>query len=674
MKPKFTFIDLFAGIGGLRTAFENVGGQCVFTSEFDPYAQQTYRANFGNEPIHGDITKIKASSIPDHDVLVAGFPCFTAGHMVLTEDGYRPIEDLRVGDHVMTHKGRLREILTIGNRMHKVGRLRAVGMLPIITTPEHPFRSVYYKRSFVKRGGKNAPVEVIGKPKWTDAEDMAGQQWCALTKYKSIDANIDSRMYDDAQAMYIAGMYLGDGYLRRYKGKNNMGVVLCITDAKYAKFGPVAGDTAHTLSKERTSLKVIISDTRYAKWLRSNFNELSHNKTIPAWVMSHPLRQRLLQGVLDTDGGKTSNGYKMVTVSKSLAYGYADLATSCGYVSSVKFVEKEPTTVIEGRTVNQRSYYTVCLYEKAKSRKSREHHGYVLRTVQRWRTLKEHQRVYNIEVADDNSYVVNCAVVHNCQPFSIAGVSKNNSMGRKHGFEDEIRGTLFFDVARIIRYKQPHAFMLENVRNLLSHDGGNTFRVIYKALTDLGYDVHYRVLNGQHFTPQKRLRIVIVGFRKPVPFSFDQKPLPPTDGVTMAQILHRRSEPVDDRFIVPEGINPRYVLSDKLWAFLQGYAQKHKDAGNGFGCSVVGPSDVARTLSARYYKDGSEILVSRGSKNPRKLTPRECARLMGFPDSFVIPVSDTRAYKQFGNSVVVPLMQHVASMMLPHLLKLKKEK
>jgi DNA (cytosine-5)-methyltransferase 1 len=261
-----------------------------------------------------------------------------------------------------------------------------------------------------------------------------------------------------------------------------------------------------------------------------------------------------------------------------------------------------------------------------------------------------------------------------CQPFSIAGVSKNNSLGRKHGFEDETRGTLFFDVARIIKEKKPHAFLLENVRNLLSHDGGNTFRVIHKTLTKLGYDVHYRVLNGQHFTPQRRLRIVIVGFRKPVPFSFDSKPLPTMEGVTMAQVLHRRSEPVDGRFIVPGGINPRYVLSDKLWAFLQGYAEKHKAAGNGFGCSVVGPSDVARTLSARYYKDGSEILVGRGSMNPRKLTPRECARLMGFPDSFQIPVSDTRAYKQFGNSVVVPLMEHVASMMVPHLLKLKKEK
>jgi DNA (cytosine-5)-methyltransferase 1 len=334
MKNKFTFIDLFAGIGGMRQAFENVGGQCVFTSEFDPYAQQTYKANFGSHEVHGDITKIKASKIPDHDVLIAGFPC---------------------------------------------------------------------------------------------------------------------------------------------------------------------------------------------------------------------------------------------------------------------------------------------------------------------------------------------------QPFSIAGVSKNNSLGRSHGFEDETRGTLFFDVVRIIKQKRPHAFLLENVKNLKSHDKGRTFEIILKSLQKLGYDVHFRVMNGQHFTPQKRQRILIVGFRRVVPFSFDSRPLPPLGQTLMGQVLHRRSEPVDGRFILESGINPKYVLSDKLWAFLQGYAEKHKAAGNGFGCSVVGPYDVARTLSARYYKDGSEILVSRGSMNPRRLTPRECARLMGFPDSFVIPVSDTRAYKQFGNSVVVPLMQHVASMMLPHLLKLKKE-
>lgn len=252
-----------------------------------------------------------------------------------------------------------------------------------------------------------------------------------------------------------------------------------------------------------------------------------------------------------------------------------------------------------------------------------------------------------------------------CQPFSIAGVSKKNSMGIAHGFADETQGTLFFDVARILKAKRPHAFMLENVRNLLSHDKGNTFRTILKVLEkDLGYVVKYRIINSHHWVPQKRQRIIIVGFRDSDAFDFDALPWPsPTH--KLKSILHTSAE---------GRVNPKYTLSTKLWEFLQGYAKKHAEAGNGFGCNVVGPNDQARTLSARYYKDGAEILVAQRGKNPRKLTPREAARLMGFPDTFRIPVSDTRAYKQFGNSVVVPMAAHVAQLMLPHILKAKRKR
>ena len=252
-----------------------------------------------------------------------------------------------------------------------------------------------------------------------------------------------------------------------------------------------------------------------------------------------------------------------------------------------------------------------------------------------------------------------------CQPFSIAGVSKKNSLGRAHGFADETQGTLFFDVARIIKAKRPAAFMLENVRNLISHDKGNTFRTILKVLEqDLGYTVHHRVINSHHWVPQKRQRIIIVGFREPSAFDFDALPWPePTH--KLKSILHSSAE---------GRVNPKYTMSDKLWAFLQGYAEKHAAAGNGFGCCVVGPNDMARTLSARYYKDGAEILIAQKNRNPRRLTPRECARLMGFPNSFRIPVSDTRAYKQFGNSVVVPMAAHVANLMVPHVLKIKRKR
>ncbi len=264
-----------------------------------------------------------------------------------------------------------------------------------------------------------------------------------------------------------------------------------------------------------------------------------------------------------------------------------------------------------------------------------------------------------------------------CQPFSIAGVSKKNALGKAHGFACETQGTLFFDVARIIAEKRPRAFLLENVKNLTSHDKGRTFDVIKRTLTEeLGYHIHTRVIDGAHFVPQHRERILIVGFREPVAFDFDAIPLPPKGQHTLSEILHRTdgTEPVlpwdEGRFFdhVNKKVQDKYTLTDKLWRYLQDYAEKHRAKGNGFGFGLVTPDNVARTLSARYYKDGSEILVYQGKgKNPRRLTPRECARLMGFPDTFKIPVSDTRAYKQFGNSVVVDVMAHIARLMQPYL-------
>ena len=263
-----------------------------------------------------------------------------------------------------------------------------------------------------------------------------------------------------------------------------------------------------------------------------------------------------------------------------------------------------------------------------------------------------------------------------CQPFSIAGVSKKNSLGRPHGFECTTQGTLFFDVARIIATRRPKAFLLENVKNLLSHNGGNTFGVILHTLRDeLKYEVHYRIIDGQHFTPQHRERIILAGFRDRTRFSWDALELP-AKGPRLGSILHRTdgSEPVlpwdEGRFFDHDRqmVHPRYTLTPNLWAYLQAYAEKHRAAGNGFGFGLVSPDSVTRTLSARYYKDGSEILVGQGrNRRPRRLTPRECARLMGFPDTFRIPVSDTQAYRQFGNSVVVPVMQEVARIMVPHL-------
>lgn len=236
-----------------------------------------------------------------------------------------------------------------------------------------------------------------------------------------------------------------------------------------------------------------------------------------------------------------------------------------------------------------------------------------------------------------------------CQPFSIAGVSKKKSLGKKHGFLDETQGTLFFDIARILKEKKPKAFMLENVKNLVSHDKGRTFEVIYNTLDELGYSVHFRVMDGQYFVPQHRERIIIVGFDRKIfkgqeNFEFPKLPEP-------QRVI---------RDILEENPDTKYTLSDKLWNYLQDYAAKHKAKGNGFGFGLTNLDGISRTISARYYKDGSEILIPQDGINPRRLTPRECARLQGFPDNFIIPVSDNQAYRQFGNSVVMPLMHSVA--------------
>ncbi|MBO0346686.1 DNA (cytosine-5-)-methyltransferase [Roseibium sp. CAU 1637] len=266
-----------------------------------------------------------------------------------------------------------------------------------------------------------------------------------------------------------------------------------------------------------------------------------------------------------------------------------------------------------------------------------------------------------------------------CQPFSIAGVSKKNALNRPHGFACEAQGTLFFDVARLIKAHRPKAFLLENVKNLVNHDKGNTFRVIRDVLTkELGYTIDFRVLDAKSWLPQHRERIFIAGFRDDCDFNFDAMEVPdPMKGPRLRTILHPEDGAEAPEPPYTDGnigrVAEKYTLTPKLWQYLQNYAAKHKAAGNGFGFGLFGPEGVARTLSARYYKDGSEILIERPGKDaPRRLTPRECARLMGFDrpgeSEFIIPVSDTQAYKQFGNSVAVPAVEAVAKHMLPYIL------
>ncbi|MDH3692454.1 MAG: DNA (cytosine-5-)-methyltransferase [Gammaproteobacteria bacterium] len=264
-----------------------------------------------------------------------------------------------------------------------------------------------------------------------------------------------------------------------------------------------------------------------------------------------------------------------------------------------------------------------------------------------------------------------------CQPFSLAGVSKKASLGRSHGFECETQGNLFFRIMDIVDAKRPPVLFLENVKNLRSHDKGNTWRIIEQNIVDRDYAIFSNIIDARRWVPQHRERIFIVCFDKKVfgreyEVGFTFPDLPEDANPTLGDILHRRAP------------DKKYMLSDKLWNYLQDYAEKHRKKGNGFGYGLFGKDDVARTLSARYHKDGSEVLIRQSRwKNPRRLTPSEAKMLMGFDDryarmfghqsGFPQVVSDTQAYRQFGNAVVPKVVEaigkHVVHVMAKTALK-----
>ena len=265
-----------------------------------------------------------------------------------------------------------------------------------------------------------------------------------------------------------------------------------------------------------------------------------------------------------------------------------------------------------------------------------------------------------------------------CQPFSIAGVSKKNALNVPHGFACEAQGTLFFDLAKLIAHHRPKAFLLENVKNLVTHDRGRTFGTIKAILRDeLSYNISHRIIDAKPWVPQHRERTFIAGFREDNGFDIEQMPLPKSGtGPRLGEILHPEdgSEAAEPHYTGGHlgKVGDQYTLTEHLWDYLNAYAEKHRRRGNGFGYGLVGSADIARTLSARYYKDGSEILINQDGGLPRRLTPRECARLMGFDEptesQFTIPVSDTQAYRQFGNAVAVPVVKAVADYMKPYII------
>ncbi|HDX3131114.1 TPA: Dam family site-specific DNA-(adenine-N6)-methyltransferase [Escherichia coli] len=707
-----------SGIEAASIAWETLGMRPAWFAEIEPFPSAVLALRWPHVANLGDMTKLAkkvlAGEIESPDVLVGGTPCFTAGHMVLCKNGYKPIEDVCPGDYVVSHLGRLQQVKRVGSKIANTGLLNAVGQpLGIRTTNDHPFLAVRWKAQNTRKNGTYFKRELLSEPEWRAACDMPGYQWCALTNFNIASPDICSRFLSEEQAMYLAGAYVGDGYIRRWRGKSKKAVVFGINCQKLRKFHCCIPENIFSVASEiRGSIKVTLNDTCYANWLNEHFGELSHAKRIPAWVMSHPLRHVFLQGYLDTDGTPSGKaGFRINSVSPALAWGVAGVSQTCGYVSSVSFIEVEPKKVIEDRVVNQRNYYQVTICPQKLSRKSRLAHGMLLRTVKEFKSVGL-DTVYNIEVEGDHSYILNGAVVHNCQAFSIAGL--------RGGLDDE-RGALtlkYVELANAIDDKraesflQPAVIVWENVPGVLS-SADNAFGCFLAGLAgeDAPFEpgerpesgksnafwrwdvktgchapkwpqcgciygpqrkVAWRILDAQYFgVAQRRRRVFVVASARTdldpatVLFEFEgvRRDIAPSRGEGKETTRYTSNIAIrscDDTNIV---------------------AMAH-----GQGGAEIKTDNSAPTLTCNHEAP----IVLLGDGRMRRLTPVECERLQGFPDwHTLIPTgkrkkvssdelaylrnhypdlseeeaamlaADGPRYKAIGNSMAIPVMRWI---------------
>ncbi|MDD8253561.1 Dam family site-specific DNA-(adenine-N6)-methyltransferase [Escherichia coli] len=707
-----------SGIEAASIAWEPLGMRPVWFAEIEPFPSAVLALRWPHVANLGDMTKLAkkvlAGEIESPDVLVGGTPCFTAGHMVLCKNGYKPIEDVCPGDYVISHLGRLQQVKRVGSKIANTGLLNAVGQpLGIRTTNDHPFLAVRWKAQNTRKNGTYFKRELLSEPEWRAACDMPGYQWCALTNFNIASPDICSRFLSEEQAMYLAGAYVGDGYIRRWRGKSKKAVVFGINCQKLRKFHCRIPENIFSVASEiRGSIKVTLNDTCYANWLNEHFGELSHAKRIPAWVMSHPLRHVFLQGYLDTDGTPSGKaGFRINSVSPALAWGVAGLSQTCGYVSSVSFIEVEPKKVIEDRVVNQRNYYQVTICPQKLSRKSRLAHGMLLRTVKEFKSVGL-DTVYNIEVEGDHSYILNGAVVHNCQAFSIAGL--------RGGLDDE-RGALtlkYVELANAIDDKRAESFLKpavivwENVPGVLS-SADNAFGCFLAGLAgeDAPFEpgdrpesgksnafwrwdgktgchapkwpqcgciygpqrkVAWRILDAQYFgVAQRRRRVFVVASARTdldpatVLFEFEgvRRDIAPSRGEGKETTRYTSNIAIrscDDTNIV---------------------AMAH-----GQGGAEIKTDNSAPTLTCNHEAP----IVLLGDGRIRRLTPVECERLQGFPDGHTLIPTEKRKkvssdelaylrnnypdlseeeaamlaadgprYKAIGNSMAIPVMRWI---------------
>lgn len=689
------FGSLFSGIGGFDLGFENAGMQCSWQVEQDSHCQNVLKKHWNDVKLYNDVKEIGEHNLETVDLICGGFPCFPEGTLILTSTGYVPIENITKGMLVFTHAGRLKPVLSIMNRNNaEIIKLSGRGSNGIRTTKEHPF----YTREAVYSYENKSKKLTFSEPSWCSAENMNGKYWASpsfftissIPKFEYEHANEKVPCAIDEAFFWFVGLWLGDGWIRRHKRygriteQTNDQVYICanFSQSEYIKERLRSIGFNITVVKDRTVDKLIITNKVLARWLHSNFNEGASNKTLPYWILGidNKYKQSLIDGYMFADGYKYKNTIKSTTVSKKLAHSIKLLAQSLGYSASVFKYNVAKTKTIEGRVVNQKPQYQLCLYENRKT--THEIAGIVYGKVKGVEYENKKETVYNISVEGDESYVADGFIVHNCQDVSTAG--------KRAGFDGE-RSSLWFEFERIIAELLPQWVVIENVPGLLSSRGGEDFKTVIKALDELRYGVSWRIFDSRYFgVAQRRRRVFIVaslGDLRSAQVLLDTESLPwdsrasgenrqdasgeslQTDSGSSKQevIAFQRSQLRTNKSVELLDIVPTLKAYTKsgdtettIWQ-MNHASEVYREVWSAQNRLETYKPEIAPTLQARMGTGGNNVPLV----GLRRLTPTECCRLQGFPDNWNAfgadgkQISDTQRYKQLGNAVTVPVAEWI---------------
>ena len=745
-KQQLKFIDLFCGIGGFHQVLNKLNHKCVYACDIDKKCREVYEKNYGIMP-DSDIRNLDPTTLEDFDILCGGFPCFIAGTKVLTYNGYKNIEDVFLNDKLMTHSGKFQNILNL-QRKNYSGNLYKIKIKYhpsyINCTEEHPFYIREKKRTW------NVEVKkydiIFKQAEWKNAKELTKNDYFGMKinensiipefyfekKINQFNTIMEYIKLDNPDMWFMMGYFIGDGWIEETKKKdlrirNNIRFAINNKDFDkvYRRIVNILPITDKKCPSGEKCNKYGCCNFVWFNILKS-FGKYAHGKIIPEWVQDAPKEyiEQFIDGYRTADGCVNNKEcYSFTTVSYNLAFGLQRLYLKLGHLFSITKFIRPKTTVIEGRTVNQRDTYQIQGYIKENKREysSFIENGYVWYAPFKLETQSvENEPVYNFEVENDNSYIVENTISHNCQSFS--------NGGKKKAFEDD-RGLLFDEIMRIVKVKNPKFLFLENVKHILKVDEGKVFEYILDKLDKYGYNVEWKKMSPHEYgIPQQRERIYFICVRKDLykePIQLIYQKVPDID----VKLFLDNKQDIDQKYFIKgdlleclnawdkmvkkfevgEKISPTIMSNDfntkiddddftKLPSWKKEYITKNRPlyikykkdwddwvkenksildkrkiyAQLDWQTGPIVENDSIFNHFMQVRQSGIRVKKSKYfptlvaisqipiyGKEKRYITPRECARIQSFPDDFILDTDDKVSYKQLGNSVNVDNVRNI---------------